>query len=124
MTETIFLPLLTFLLGLLFGHRLSLWREKRKEFNEVAVRILVAIESRARDPRPYFSTAGKIDGRDLAVFENLLHPWSRVSFKASWKKYEEECQNTTQDIVGQISYANPSAVSGLLEKVGKFTKLR
>ena len=72
MNETLYLGLLTFLLGLLVGNRMSLWRERRKEFNEVAVRIRVALKSRAKDPQPSFSNNEKIDAADTELFLHLL----------------------------------------------------
>jgi hypothetical protein len=39
---------ITFVLGLFIGHKTALWRDKRKEFNELAKLIKVALELNLR----------------------------------------------------------------------------
>ena len=124
MNETLTVGLLTFLFGLLLGHRMNLWREKRKEFNEVATRILVALKSRQRSPQPYFTTEEKISGKDMETFQHLLHPWKRSSFKAAWAAYQAECDDLTRDSVGQAFYSRPDAVGKALDKLIRYSGLR
>ncbi len=103
---------------------MTLWRERRREFNEVAARIRVALKSRATDPRPYFSTTDHIDGADREVFEHLLGPIKRTRFRRAWAEYEAECKRTKQDSFGDTFYQNPNAIAVWLNRLIGFTKLR
>jgi hypothetical protein len=124
MPESVAFGLLTFLLGLIVGHRMTLWRERRKEFNEVAARVRVALKSRSQNLRPYFGTAGKIAATDMELFEHLLGRWHRPGFRRAWANYEAACKETVQDTLGRSSYPNPEAISAALERVVLFTALR
>ena len=124
MSETIYASLFTFFLGLLLGNRLALWRERRKEFNEVAVRIRVALKERADDPQPYFSTAEKIEKADMELFIHLLPIWKRSRFKRVWQVYEAERKFITRDEAGQAYYESPQKVANALQNAISFTVLR
>lgn len=112
---------LTFLLGLFLGHRLSLWRERRKEFNEVAVRIRVVLMAHQADLRPYRKS---VDSADLEVFRHLLPARKKLSFARAWTAYEAAEANTVQDAYGQSSYGNPESVAAALRRLIRFTSLR
>ena len=124
MTETLAFGLLTFLGGLLIGHRMTLSRDRRKEFNEVAARIRVALKSRTQSPRPYFGTSGRIDGTDMELFLHLLSALSRRKFEQAWSRYEAECKNTNTDSLGGVSYKNPETVVEHLNEALNFASLR
>lgn len=124
MAESAIIGLLTFLLGLIVGHRMTLWREQRKEFNEVAARIRVALKSRLKSSRPRFGTFGKIDAIDIEIFEHLPGRWKRWGFRRAWHNYETACEQTVQDAYGQSSYRNPYIVSQALDKVVSYTLLK
>ena len=124
MPESIVVGLLTFFLGLLLGHRMSLWRDRRKEFNEVAAKIRVALKSRRNSPRTGFGTAGKIETKDMEVFIHLLGSWKRARFQRAWRLYEEECPRIKQDASGQTFYENPEAIAAAIDRVIPYTVLR
>lgn len=124
MSTSLVVGLLTFLLGLLLGHRMTLWREHRKEFNEVAARIRVALKSRRSEPRPYVGTACKIDAADLERFERLLGGGKRAKFRRAWTNYQAERERTEQDSYGQAFYQNPEVVAASLDQLIPFTSLR
>lgn len=124
MSDSVIVGLFTFLLGLVLGHRLTLWREQRREFNEVATRVRVALRARLSNPSPYFGTAGRIDASDLEMLEHLLGPWGRTKYRKAKDDYEAECKKTRSDTLGQVSYENPSVISSELAKVLKTISLR
>lgn len=56
-----FLALLTFLLGLLFGHRFALGREKRKEWNDAVERMRIPLLKALNHPAHIGLDAGTVD---------------------------------------------------------------
>ena len=124
MSESIVVGLFTFFLGLLLGHRMSLWRERRKEFNEVAVKIRVALKSRRDRPSTRFSKASEIESKDMEVFVHSLSSWKKARFQRTWNAYESECTRTKQDALGQTSYEDSEAVAAALDRAIPYTTLR
>jgi len=122
-TNGVVVSLVTFLLGLLLGHWLRIEGDKRKEFNEVALRIRVALKS---------SLSGEghchagVKREDMELFSHLLRWWQRGGFTEVWALYEAECKNCqTQDAVyGTVVYRKSERLEQLLEQVILFTALR
>ena len=72
---------ITFVVGLFIGHKTALWRDKRKEFNELAKPIKVALELNLRESR-----SKKIDVQDLLSLELMLSGRKK-------RRYKELCEN-------------------------------
>ena len=122
-TNGVVVGLITFLLGLLLGHWLRIEGDKRKEFNEVALRIRIALKSSLADNGR--CPAG-IDPKDMELFSHLLRWWQKSSFIKAWASYEAECKNCqTQDAVyGSVEYQKTERLEKLLQHVICFTALR
>ncbi|MDP2759460.1 MAG: hypothetical protein Q8O64_03510 [Sideroxyarcus sp.] len=115
--------LVTFLLGLLLGHWLRIEGDKRKEFNEVALRIRVALKSSLSGDG--HCHAG-VKREDMELFSHLLRWWQRGGFTEAWALYEAECKNCqTQDpVYGSVVYQKTERLEKLLQDVISFTVLR
>lgn len=114
-----FLSLLTFCLGLLVGHRLTLSREKRKEFNEIAQALREILLKERSGPSPNSAGIGKIDADHL---ESAMPTWKRSSFRKTWEAYRKSKEETFQDSVGQPFYKNPENIISHIDNVLNYTK--
>jgi hypothetical protein len=101
------LSLLTFFLGLILGHRLTLWRDKRKEFNEIAQPIRVKLLNEREAVDTIVPGPSEIDADQL---EGMLPLWNRRRFRKTWDAYCCGKEQTTQDSFGGLSYANPEQI--------------
>jgi hypothetical protein len=115
--------LVTFLLGLLLGHWLRIEGDKRKEFNEAALRIRVALKSSLSGDG--HCHAG-IDPKDMELFSHLLRWWQKNRFKEALAVYEAECKNcqTQDEVYGSVEYQKTERLEMLLQHVICFTALR
>ena len=80
--------LLTFLLGLLtgyVGHRFSLRRERRREFNEVADRLFLAFDAQERDPSPL----RRLPTDDMRLVRRHLGWYRRWHYDRAMERYQQ-----------------------------------
>jgi hypothetical protein len=86
MEQNIIVGLITFFLGLILGHRLSLGRDKRKEFNDAAapIREWILYEIDLFDTSAYNNPEPDII--QLDIFVNCLHWWHRKRFRDVYEK--------------------------------------
>ena len=112
----------TLLLGLLVGYWLRIEGDKRKEFNDVALKIRVVLK-RSKAGSGHCSG---IEQKDIELFAHLLRWWQRRGFTEAWALYAAECKNCqTQDLVyGSIVYQKTEQLEKLLQDVISFTALR
>jgi hypothetical protein len=99
MEQSIIFGLITFFLGLILGHRLSLGRDKRKEFNEVSTPIRhallqqIAILESGR-------TANKISDSDFIQLGMYLNFWKVSCYRktlVAYKESQNKCGHTGED---------------------------
>jgi len=115
------ISLMTFFLGLFLGNRLSIGRDKRKEFNAIAEPIRVILFKEKQNPTPY--TKG-IDDIDIFKLRELLPLWRRVGFDITVKRYRENKseKNTVTKSPGVVYFINTEKVINNIETLLKFTK--
>lgn len=97
LTQASTVSLLTFALGLFLGHRLTLWRERRKEFNAAAMPIRRWLLDLAESPSPFRRQPSNIE---MDAFLSRLSRWKRNKFQSTLNQYHVE--------LSSISWQNPS----------------
>ncbi|WP_148665152.1 hypothetical protein [Diaphorobacter nitroreducens] len=113
------LSLLTFLIGLLVGHRTALWRDLRKEFNDAAdpVRAWLLREQRAPSWR---SSAPDVVEIDRLV--QRMHFWRRKGFLAAWQRQQEaRAQALQRDTAGGAFYGDTEAIKAAVGECLAYT---
>lgn len=114
------LSLLTFLIGLLVGHRTALWRDLRKEFNEAAdpVRAWLLRERRAPNWR---SSAPDVVEIDRLV--QRMHFWRRKGFLAAWQRQQQaRAQALQRDAAGGAFYGDTEAIKAAVGECLAYTR--
>jgi len=120
MVDPVPLSLLTFCVGLIVGHRLSIGRDKRKEYNVAAARIIATLESRLAGR--YVDLAGP---DDWIVFEHLLPPLKRGRWQRARKAYEDALTDTVREpTYSSVSNRNPDNVTARLKELVALISLR
>jgi hypothetical protein len=112
---------LSFCLGLVLGHRLTLWRDRRKEFNEVALRIRTGMKARLADLRPFHA---KLEADDIELFVHLLGWRKRRGFEKAWANYELKCKDLGRTGLGDVYYKDTDTLADAIRKVLPYTSLR
>lgn len=120
MEQSIVIGLITFLLGLFLGHRLSLGRDLRKEFNEISHPFRVALLRQREYPTPDACIFSEIEA-DL--FESALPFWQRRGFRKTLDAYRNENKkNIVQDQkYGTLSFANTDEIIKHIDYVLNYT---
>ena len=102
------LALLTFLVGLLIGHRTALWRDRRKDFNAAAVPVLSFLLCELDNPSPYSKRPSAVE---LHLFETHQVFWRRNRFRKAWCRQQQERQTAcASDEIGQAYYTDSAAI--------------
>lgn len=95
------LPVLTFLLGALIGHRTALWRDRRRDFNAAAEPVRAWLLAELDRP-----SAGRA-GPGLAEFDRLVSFCPLVRrrrLRNAWRRLQHERQQAGQrDAYGQVT---------------------
>ena len=113
---------LTGLLGFYFGHRFSLFRDRRKEFNEIAEVLFIKLSAESNNITP-MGGIGKIE---FETFKRRLPMWERRGFDQCREEYQQTknenlCRSTK---TGSVSFQNTASIAAAINKLLKFTKRR
>ena len=102
------ISLLTFCLGLFFGHRLNLGRERRKELNEAINAVRPALLAERDNPCPFNNV---ISGAEADLIEHRLPSWYRARFRKALARYKQ-CRDgaVKQGKSGGTFYQNDDAI--------------
>ena len=122
MEQSVIVGLITFFLGLILGHRLTLGRDKRKEFNVIVIPIRGYLMDVKHDPRPVHKTPSKME---IDRFIRELPFWRRKTFNLKWNQYIKEAgEDIGRDSYGGTSYKHPETISSHADGLLKFTKYK
>lgn len=122
MEQSVIVGIITFCLGVIFGHRLTLWRDRRKEFNDIAMPIRAALLKERERPSPMVSGLSAVDADALA---GVLPFWSRRRFRKHWEGYRDAKHNSVErDSVGGCYFANTEQIVEHIDRVLSFTRRR
>lgn len=116
-TDSALLALFTFLLGLLVGHRLSLFRDRRKERNEVALRLKVAFE------RALEHGSIKHERADWLLYLHLTGRLNRIACERAMAEHQAASRDTEDNPLGEPSYRNPDRVKAATATLHRLIKL-
>ena len=114
------ISLLTFLLGLLIGNRLTIGRDRRKELNEAAKPIRSWLLAEAESPSPYRKRPLM---EEIDLFVHCLPFWKRGAFMKCFAR-QDEIRNRarTQSGWGDVSYGNEEDIRKAVKKCLAYTK--
>jgi hypothetical protein len=109
---------ISFILGTAFGHWLSLHRDKRKEFNDLADKIFLQFGRQATDPAPLTT----MPGDDVRLLRRRMWWLERIRFDAAVDNYEKIAskQKTKSDGMGLIRYVDDTEIKKAAARVCKF----
>lgn len=111
--------LLTFFVGLGFGHWLALGRDKRQEFNETASPIREWLLGEIKSPSPMARSPSDIE---LDLFIQCLPFWKRRGFRSAYEEQKQERQKAiTRDSVGGVLYAEDQRIVEALRNCLPYT---
>lgn len=114
------IPLATFLLGVLLGHRTALWRDKRQEFNEAAdpVRAWLLSEQAAPNWRSRMPDLVAIDR-----MEQRMPLWRRKGFMAAWQRQKQAREQALQrGASGGAQFGDTQAVRATVGECLRYTR--
>ena len=120
--DPIIVGLFTFAAGLLLGHRLSLGREKRKEFNEAVQPIRKYILAEIDSPSAYRKPPSKAE-LDVVIHCMWWHQRYRFQ-KALNAFYEKKKEAEVRNELGEVLYGDATAIRLAAGKVLKHAKFR
>jgi len=106
---------LSFLAGLLVGHRAALGRDRRKDHNDFVRPVRAELMRAAAGPNPY---KGLISIEDQDFVQTYLWPWQKRRFRtclaACATAHNEQAY---QDRLGQVLYKDPHAVAAAIRRL-------
>lgn len=120
MEQSVVVGLVTFFLGLILGHRLSLGRDRRKEFNEISQPIRAILMKEKQGPRPLIAGLGALDADQL---EFALPYWERRSFRASFIAYQKAKDDAQiRNSIGEVLYKSTDEIVHCVDRLLRYTR--
>ena len=120
--DPVLVGLFTFAAGLLLGHRLSLGREKRKEFNEAVEPVRAFFLAESESPSAYRKRPSQ------AEFDFLLQvmsPWRRRRFRSALDVfYSAKFSAEVRNELGEVLYGDTKAIKDAAIRVLSCTERR
>lgn len=115
------LNIVSFLIGLLVGHRLALFRDKRKEFNDLTAPVRVALY-RIRNTLTFIE---EISGDDMFLIRERLWFWQRKGFDLAYADYKRSRGSDNYDFhAGGGSVRDRDLIVRSIDALIKYLKIR
>ena len=122
LTQASIVSLLTFGLGLIIGHRLTLRRDRRKEFNDAARPIRDWLLEAAKHPSPYLSSPSV---SQLDAFTSRLSRRKQTRFNSGVQAYRDAIRTTSrQDSAGQLELHDIITPGNIAKQLLTYTKIK
>lgn len=120
----IIVPVITLILGLLLGHKLSLGRDKRKEFNDIATPIYIKLENqldRANSNLYPVIDASKISQEEITRLKRAISKQKSNKLQETYEHYNSalrDCGYFTE--FGDFELKDLKEVKDLIIKLQSF----
>jgi hypothetical protein len=112
--------ILTGLLGFYFGQRFNLWRDWRKEFNEIADIMFVGLSKERERLSP---NATWVTNEEIITFHRRLPWWKRTSFDKCLARYQKaKKEHIGSDEYGGCFYHDTTPIAAAIDELMNFTK--
>lgn len=113
---------LGFCVGTLFGHRLTLWLDRRREYNDAAEPIREYLIKSIDRPWADFPWPTEIE---FDRFEHCLPIWKRPRFRRLYVQcHQERDKARRRDDAGGFSYPDTDAIVAAYRRVLPMTRRR
>jgi hypothetical protein len=120
--DSVLLGLFTFAAGLLIGHRLSLGRDKRKEFNEAVQPIRAYFLAESENPSAYRKQPLTSE-LDLLFYK--IHVWDRRKLRKAIAAFHVEKQAAeVRNKLGEVLYGETKTIKEAANHVLRCTRFR
>lgn len=120
MSLDIAINLLTFLVGLFIGNRLTIGNERRKEFNEAAAPLYISLEVQKNVLNSGSFPNSVLNENDFIGFKRHLQPWQICSFSESVRSYIASPQNCGDYENGRYLLKHPEVFIKAIESVQRY----
>lgn len=123
LSEASTVSLLTFGLGIFLGHRLTLWRDRRKEFNQAATPIRRWLIDLAECPSPLQRQPSTIE---MDAFLNRLSRRKRAKFQSILEQYHRELDSVSRQnpSTGEVEFGDLSSSKTLVIALLRYAELK
>ena len=125
MTE-ILISIVSCLIGVLIGHRFSLLRDHRIEFNTVSEPIFEELEKQLFLIRAgiYPNESELLSQYSLIRFKRFLSPRKRKKFEMALERYEKALKTSKSQKDSVTDFHSPSLIASSIIKLQEFLKRR
>lgn len=119
----IIVNVILFLAGLILGNWLAIGRDKRKEFNEIAETVYLALKKQKKRIKESDAVVTGPEYNDLEKLKRRLSFFRKNSFEKSLHSYQSatSSENWKQDGYGQAFYKDSEIVLQAIDELLQYT---
>lgn len=119
----VFVNVILFIAGLVFGNWLAIGRDKRKEFNDVADKVYLALKKQKERVKESDAVISGPDDDDLERLKRILSIFKKKRFVKCINRYRAvtSSDNWKRDQVGQAFYKDSEIVLQAIDELIQHT---
>lgn len=122
-TDQILLSAFAFFVGLIAGHRIALIRDKRKEFNDIAIPLRAIMLNIRDNPTPFTKWPG---AAEIDLIQHYMGPWQRWRFSAAIERHKgcHHEQMVQDPKSGDVGYRDAAPIVASAKEILKHLRLQ
>jgi hypothetical protein len=121
MEWTVFWAVFSFLAGLILGHWLNLDRDKRKEYNEVALPVRKSLLKELEDPRPVWLEASQIEWEQIEAGQWW---WRRPGLRTAISMRKKAAAMHRRGEIGEMIFEGQNELNLAVKQLLRYVKLK
>jgi len=114
--QQILLSIFSILVGGFIGYRFALNNERRKEFNEIADRLILNVDVEVKAGSAHHFSINK---QDIKLIRRRMRYLQRRAFDRAVADFDRINAQTLSDNVGQVYYKDPDGVNRALRMIAR-----